>query len=373
MCGLGDAVWYMPFVKALRAQFPTAEIVVVVASEAARVILEASSDNIEIIVFDRGGRQRGWRALKRLFRVIRSRRFDVAISGAHPNSTRVPLFAFVSGAKITIGANFERLSFLYTRRVHVRADAHYFDRYCLLLAGAGVVMTPEQYRPTLQPPLAARDSAIFRWSQAGLDKFGPVVGIASGADINSRGKWKPSLKRWSNEGYAEVAKWATRELGARVVMFGGPDEVCLAADIANISGVPIINFCGKTQLGELQWMISRCSALVANDTGIMHLAGALGTPVVALFGPTDPYSFKAPGGRHRVVQGHAHCSPCYPRPTCELQTCVAMANISPSQVIDSISHLLCAHKETRRPSLTGNPIPTESPVGAGGPFLIRES
>jgi heptosyltransferase-1 len=339
ICGLGDAVCYLPFVRALRARFPGADIVVIVASDAARTIIEGNSSKTEVVVFNRG-QQRGWPALLRLLWALRQRRFEVVISGAHHNSLRVPVLASLCGAKLRIGADSERLSFLYNRTVNIRADAHAFERNRQLLTGVDIQMSPEEYRSTLEPPCDARDPAMRLWREAGLDGAERVVGMASGADLNLRGRWKPSLKRWRIAGYAEVAGWVTKEAGARAVMFGAPEEAPLAAAIAATSGVPIVNLCGKTTIGELQWLLRKCRVLVSNDTGTMHMAAALGTPVVALFGPTSPDSFGPIGDRHRIIHGKAPCSPCFPHPTCDLRGCLAMDIISPLQVIQGLSGLL---------------------------------
>lgn len=347
MCGLGDAVWYLPFVCELRAHFPDAEIVAVVVSGAAASILQTGAANIEVIVFDRGDQQRGWGPLLRLLWSLRRRRFDVVISGAHPDSVRIPLFAFLCGPKVRVGAQSERLSFLYTHRVDVRGDAHYFDRYRLLLTGVGIFMPRERYCPILEPPPEARESATRIWAEAGLAGSELVVGLASGADVNSRGKWQPYMKRWSSDGYAAIARQVTEKQGARVVMFGGAVEAGLVKDIAEISGVPVVNLCGKTGLGELQWLIRMCHVFVSNDTGIMHMAGALGAPVVSLFGPTSSTSFSPPGERQHIIQGHAPCSPCYPHPTCDLKRCRAMDDISLSQVIHLVSSLMKSAEAAR--------------------------
>jgi ADP-heptose:LPS heptosyltransferase len=83
---------------------------------------------------------------------------------------------------------------------------------------------------------------------------------------------------------------------------------------------------------------------VSNDTGTMHMASALGTRVLALFGPTSQDSFGPIGDQSYVLQGQAHCSPCYPYPTCDLKECLAMDNISPRQVIESLSAMLAVRK-----------------------------
>jgi ADP-heptose:LPS heptosyltransferase len=104
ICGLGDAVFYAPYLRAVRDHYPKAEIVVIVATAAARAILQQAAENVEIIVFNRSQEKRPWVRLLKLFWAVRRRGFDLVISGAHQNSARVPLFAFLSGARVRIGA-----------------------------------------------------------------------------------------------------------------------------------------------------------------------------------------------------------------------------------------------------------------------------
>jgi lipopolysaccharide heptosyltransferase II len=343
ICGLGDAVCYLPFVNAVKRKFPDAEIVVMVATDSAKAIIAGCSPGIEVVVFNRR-KQRGWLGILRLLSALRRRRFDLVISGAHPNSPRVSLLAYICGRKTRIGANTERLSFLFNRTASVRPDAHAFERFRQLLTAVGIQMSFEDYFPTLEPPLEARNSAMRLWMEAGLDQAECVLGIASGADQNIRGRWVPYLKRWNIGGYAEVVAWAANEVHARVVMFGAPEEAHLAEEIAASAGVPIVNLCGKTGIPDLQWLLRKCSAFVSNDTGTMHMAAALGTPVVALFGPTSHESFGPLGNLNRTLQGQAPCSPCFPHPTCDLRSCLAMENISPEQVIKCLSSILAARK-----------------------------
>jgi ADP-heptose:LPS heptosyltransferase len=348
MCGFGDAVCYLPFLKAVRESFPQANIVCVVVSPPARTVLEAGVDNVTVIVFNRSGQQRGWRSLLDFLRRIRQYKFDVVVSGAHPDSPRIPLVAALSGARIRIGARAERLSFLYNRPLDIKTHSHAYERFRSLLTGLGVNLSPDQYLPVVQPSPTGMGGAAKLWTEAGLDRFSVVIGLASGADTNSRGPWKPYLKRWKPERYAELARWINEELGGHAVMFGGTEEKALAEQIATTAGVPIVDFCGKAGIEELAWLLQMCTALVTNDTGVMHLAAAVGTPVVALFGPTSPLGF-APAGA-LVVQGKIHCSPCYPYPTCDLKGCGAMDDISADRVKNFLRTTLSSLKnksETR--------------------------
>ena len=343
MCGLGDAVCYLPSLHALRARYPEAHIAAVVVSEAARTILEGSGCHVKVIVFNRSGQQRGWRALLQLVASIRRENYDVVLSGAHPNSVRVPFFAALSGAKLRVGAKAERYSFLYHRTVDVSTEAHAYERFRRLLTAIGVEIAQDAYVPRIEPPQQDRQRALAMWNEAGLEGAKRVIGIASGADSNARGQWKPYLKRWRPERYAELVRWLSGEAEAQVVMFGGADEARLAEGIAaasGVSGVSMVSFCGQTDIGTLSWLLSWCAAVVSNDTGVMHIGAAVGTPVVALFGPTSPLGFAPVGEQHRIVQGKIACSPCYPHPTCDLQGCGAMDAIAFDQVRNSVAEVL---------------------------------
>jgi lipopolysaccharide heptosyltransferase II len=343
ICGLGDAVCYIPFVRSLRKEFPGSEIVAIVATDSAKAIIVGNSPDIEVIVFNRC-QQPGWMSPLRLLRKLRRRRFDLVISGAHLNSIRVPLLAYLCCRKTRVGAKSERLSFLYNRTVNVPTNAHAFERFRQLLTAVGIHMSFQEYSPTIEPSSESRDSAMQLWKSAGLDNSECIVGMASGADLNNRGRWLPSLKRWPVERYAEVAKYAAITCQARIVVFGTSEEAPLASAIAESSGVPIVNLCGKTRLPELQWLLRQCNAFVSNDTGTMHLATALGTPVVALFGPTSRESFGPLTTQSRTIQGEAPCSPCYPYPTCTLKGCLAMEDISSHEVIAALSSILTTQK-----------------------------
>src|ERR1019366_6357957 len=138
--------------------------------------------------------------------------------------------------------------------------------------------------------------------------------------------------------------WAAKEGRARVVMFGAPEEALLATAIAEASGEPVVNLCGKTGIRELQWLLRKCTVFLSNDTGTMHMAAALGTPVVALFGPTSHESFGPLGDLNHTLQGKASCSPCFPHPTCDMRGCLAMENITSQQVIVCLTSILAVRK-----------------------------
>lgn len=338
MCGIGDAINYLPSIKAIRSKYPEARIVVVVASHQSRNIIKVALLDVEVVVYNRFYHH-GILSSLRLLWEIRRQRFDLVMSRAPRNSVRIPLVAFLSGARWRVGASSEFLSFLYNCRVDVQEGTHSIERYRQLLAKVGIKISSTAYLPSLEPPKEAKESAMQLWKKVGLNCRDRVVAFCSGADVNIREKWNPSLKRWGVKGYADVARWLVKYRNVHVVIFGDKKEASLAEKISSLGGVKIVNLCGKTSIGEIQWLLKSCLAVVCNDTGMMHLAASLGIPVVALFGPTSPVCFGPIGDIHRIVQGKAHCSPCYPHPTCGLKRCLAMDAIKVKQVINSLNEL----------------------------------
>lgn len=339
LCGLGDAVCYLSSIRAIRRQYPEAEITVVVATSQAKEILQDAELELNVFVFNRRT-HRGLRNICKFVLDFRRERFDFVMSRAPRNSIRIPILAFLSGAKTRVGASSERISFLYNRKVDVQFDVHSVEKYRQLLAGIGIHVPFDEFRPKLEMPKHARESAAKLWKEVGFDSESRVVGIASGADDNLRGKWNPAIKRWTVEAFAGVVKWLVEEARYRVVMFGVHEESDLANKIAATANVEVVDLCGKTSIGNLQWLLCNCAAIICNDTGIMHIASALEVPVVAIFGPTNPASFGPIGNRHRVVQASAPCAPCFPNPTCLSNECMAMNAISPTQVINRLIELL---------------------------------
>jgi heptosyltransferase-2 len=128
------------------------------------------------------------------------------------------------------------------------------------------------------------------------------IGINPGASYGT-------AKRWLPERFAAVADLLA-ERGARVVIVGGPAERETGQAIADQMRSPARVLCGRTTLPELVGVLARLRTLVTNDSGPMHLAAALGVPVVAVFGPTDWRETHPVGDRHRLVREDVHCSPC---------------------------------------------------------------
>jgi ADP-heptose:LPS heptosyltransferase len=161
---------------------------------------------------------------------------------------------------------------------------------------------------------------------------GPVVALVPGTSAAHR--------VWPAERFAAAAAKLHHDLGARMVVLGGPGEVELAEGIVRDSGVPVLCTAGKTGFVELAAVLERCDVAISGDTGPMHLAAAVGKPVVALFGPANPERTGPYGPQHIIIQKPVPCGsqPCYGHPTCQDFAC--MKAIEVDEVVAAVARLV---------------------------------
>ena len=167
--------------------------------------------------------------------------------------------------------------------------------------------------------------------KVGQEKQPLSIGINPGAD-------RPQ-KRWNPENHASVADRLVELRGASIVLFGGPGEEHLALRIEKAMKQPVTNLAGKLSLNELAYVISRLDLFVTNDSGPMHIAAGLKTPVVALFGPEDPVHtrpYTSPD-LYRIVQKELDCRPCI-NERCDRPVC--MESLKPEDVLQACLELL---------------------------------
>ena len=190
-----------------------------------------------------------------------------------------------------------------------RLGRHQIYYYLDLLYQTGIspidYLSDSDYRPDIHlvPGPQAVKSAELLLAENGIVRDRPVIGVNPGAFFGS-------AKRWFVDRYAALADSLIQRLDAQILIFGSQDERRLAEQIRELmTGRPVI-LAGATSLSSLMALISLCDLFITNDSGPMHLAAALDTPQIALFGSTDeiatgPYSAKAV-----VVHKHVECSPC---------------------------------------------------------------
>jgi heptosyltransferase-2 len=327
---LGDAVMTTPAILRLRAQFPEARITLACPEKLRDLWLRHPALD-EVLPFQPG------EGLFHLAARLRPARFDLAL--VLPNSPRSALEVFLARIPRRVGYARPWRNFFLTQAVAPRpgavkmhkrsvpeiqslvsapappaapaaafpASAHQIHEYLHLAAALGANAEP------LAPQLFVTDdeTAAVR-KKFGLESAtGPLLGLNPGAEYGP-------AKRWPADRFIAAAKQIQAQTHCVWLLFGGKNDAPLAARIQSAlgGGPAIVNLAGRTSLRELMALLKLCRVLLTNDTGPMHVAAALGTPVVVPFGSTSP-ELTGPGlpgdPRHRLLQSDAPCAPCFLR------------------------------------------------------------
>lgn len=238
-----------------------------------------------------------------------------------PRAFKAAIVPFAAGIPERIGYAAEGRSLLLTdsRPDRDRKTARTIDRFVALGAPRGDQLAAP--RPTLFLPDGAREAAAGRFPLAGE---GPVMALCPGAEYGPAKQW-PATK------FARLAARAV-EAGYRVRILGGPKDVSIAAQIVKLSGVPVDNIAGKTTLMDAAALLGLADVVVSNDSGLMHVAGALDRPLVVIYGSSSEKMTPPTGPRARVVARELPCRPCHKR-ECPLGTLACLEVIAPEEVL----------------------------------------
>ncbi len=294
---LGDLVLTTPLVREIARVCPAAALTIVTTAVGPEVF--GGLAGVERIVpWDK--RRAGLLGLVRLARQLRSAGYDVAVL-AH-RSHRSACLVRLAGIARRIGFAGAPGAWAYSETVVRDARRHAVSRYLALAAPLGGSPESADPRPTLGGLARAREPARRLLEAAGLAAR-PFVALAPGS------VWP--TKRWPPERFAEVARRA-RALGVEPLLVGSATDVESSRAVEASTPGGVASLVGGTSVGELAAVLERALAVVANDSGAAHVAAAVGTPVVAVFGPTVPAQGSAPlGARHVVVEHPAlDCRPC---------------------------------------------------------------
>lgn len=296
---LGDAVLTLPLLQTLKRAFPEAELHFFVRA-GLEGLFQAQPELAGVRGFAKRGEQRGVGALLRYGTRLRSQGFDCWIS-AH-RSVRSALISRCSGIPLRLGYNGPWWNrWAYTQTVARRfGELDEIERLLELLKPLGVRMVENWPRLVLDPAAATRAGELIRADG------GPVLGLHPGS------VWP--TKRWPAAWFGLVAARAI-EQGAKVYVFGGPEEKKLAAEVVRYIPEPLRDraqdLSGRCSLPELAACISLLDCYLSNDSGPMHLAWCQRVPLVALFGPTvRSLGFFPRGERTTVLEKPLECRPC---------------------------------------------------------------
>lgn len=331
---IGDGVMTLPALTALRKALPEAKISLLVKPWVAPVF-ENNPNIDEIILYD--DKHKGIIGKLNLSRMLNKKDFCSAI--LFQNAFDAALITFLAGIRKRFGYNRDGRGFFLNSALplpHNKDKTHQIYYYLNLVEQLG--LKPGYSEPYIflkhEERLHAREMLNHMRK--------PILAINPGATYGS-------AKRWFPDRFAEIANWFISDTGGSAIIFGGKTEVDIADEIYKkvIPGFrtpdSLQNLAGKTSLRELISLISECDVFVTNDSGPMHIACAVRTPLVAIFGSTDPVLTGPPpgvdGDNRIVIKPDLSCSPCFER-SCKTNDLRCMYAITSDEVYYDIKKIL---------------------------------
>ena len=292
---IGDVVLTSPVIKALREARPDSRISILVAP-ATRDLVDGNICLDEVLVDDRNGEHKGLLGFIKLIKRLRRQKFDYVL--VLHTKKRTNLACFLSGIPVRIGYKNNKFGFLLNRPipdVRHKGESHE-AQYCLdVLKEIGI----ESHDMDIALPV--KEDAL-RW----VDQFRREHHISEQDRLFAihPGASDPS-KRWPESRFAEAVDTLIDQYQAKIVMVGASDIDPIAKKIISLSKNQAVNLVGKTTVGQLAGLLMRCDLLVSNDSGPVHVAAGVGTPVVSIFTRNqpgiNPERWKPLGEKARVV------------------------------------------------------------------------
>ncbi len=301
---LGDAVLAMPAIARVRGFFPASRITVLGLPHICELFKESPYADQRLTYSD---------TLLSTIRNIKKEKFDLAI--LFPNSFRTALIVHLARIPLRCGYNRDGRGVMLNRAIKMDAktkklpQTEYYQNIVNYIIKE--ITLPFKGRDRVGMGLLHLSQDELQHANEILHNFNIppgslIIGINPGAAYGS-------AKRWYPERFARVSSALVTRYNATVIIFGSQQELGIATEIEDLSGVPVINMAGKTNIRELMALIKQCTVFITNDSGPMHIAAALNIPVVAIFGSTDPEKTGPMGDGNIIIRKGADCSPCFKR------------------------------------------------------------
>lgn len=300
---IGDVLLSTPVIKTLRDSYPNAYIAMMV-SPYTKDIVEGNPYLDEVIIYDKDGKHKSWGGSLKFARNLKKRRFDLALI-LHPTN-RVHLVTFFAGIPSRIGYD-RKLGFLLTDRIkHTKqmGEKHELEYNLDLVRYLGIEPKDKALFMPIKPESERWVEELFK--QEGIKKSDRLLAIHPGASCPS--------KIWPNERFAEVADRLMERYGFKVLVIAGPKDVALTQGLIKHLHKPAVNLAGKTSVSQLASILKQCHLFISNDSGPVHIAAALGTPVISIFGRNQkglsPIRWGPTGKKDKILHKEVGCIEC---------------------------------------------------------------
>ncbi len=311
-----------PALRALKHAYPESRLALLLRPRVADLMETHPYVDTCIVDEKTGGH---YRSITRLVRLIRNKTFDLAVV-LHPTSFRNALLPFLARVPVRIGTNVSGRGMLLTAACGDDTNVHEVHRYLRVLRLLDI------------DPVS---DALAFWHTDADQQFIENLLCAEGVSLDDRlivvnlgTTW--TTKQWNVANFAEVLRHiACLAPKTKVIITGSPEEQALTEALP--TSLPTVNLVGKTSILQLGALLERCAVCLTCDSGPMHIAAAVGTPTISLFGPTDPIRHRPYGMGHTVIEKSVSCRPCYKR-TCHRKDLphLCMKEIKTPEVVEAV-------------------------------------
>ncbi len=338
LSAIGDVIHTLPALNAIRKRYPDAHITWVVESAAAALVQNHRALD-RVIVSRRKewvrrlkgpGRRQALREMSVFIRELRDTRYDVVIDFHALLKSAVLVLLAKARRKIGFDRGMQHAEHshlvLNERIPPVDMEVHALTRQLILCEAIDVHSREVVYDVPISSEDESRVDALL--SDGGAERARPLVAI------NPVALWETKL--WVNERFAALADRMAVELGCAVVFTGGKADAPVIQQILSLMETSALDLSGRTSLPMLAALYRKAACVVSTDTGPMHLAAAVDTPVVALFGPTAPWRTGPFGDKHHVIRTAPACAPCFKR-HCENGDQRCMTEITVERVLEAVA------------------------------------
>jgi lipopolysaccharide heptosyltransferase II len=326
---LGDIILSTAALRSIREKFNRENFKLsFLVQEESKDLLLRSPYIDELLVCDLKNRDQGWMGLWKMGEILRNKNFDIVID--LQNNRASHMLSYLSGCVNRYGYSNKKLDFLLNHKVvddkpPIDPVTHQFR--ILKMLGIDLLDNRLELWPSSEDEKLVEELLNAQW----ISQTQKIVGI----NISASKRWE--TKRWPLE-YLTCLCQELELKDIRVVITGTTEDLDFANTlVGSLKNTKIINACGKTTINELAVLIKKCHVFISADSSPLHIASAVGTPFIALFGPTDQRRHLPPGKNCIVINKNLNCSPCY-KTKCRSKRC--MIDINPADVLQAVNKLL---------------------------------
>ena len=321
---IGDLLFTTTAIRAIKENFPSAELSLLMQ----RGYQDVMAENPYIDRLILYAKETGLPGFLKMVRRVRNEDFDLVVNFHH--SWRCILLTALSKGRFKVGYNLRGQGFFLDTKLTPAYETgepkHEVDSHLDLVETIGINKDGDR-DPQMWITEQGRAVATDFLRRNGIGEDDLIIGL------NAGGSWP--TKRWPEQRFASLGDRLIKDFGAKVIVFGGAQDVSLVQGIKTcMREDPIV---AETDLRQLAALAERCRLFISGDSGPIHVAAAMNTPTVAIFGPSDPRKYAPYGMGHLVVRKDLPCSPCG-KHRCETHDCMMLITVE--DILDAVRNQL---------------------------------